>query len=85
MISESNVKDLMLRKEVVEAVKNNQFQVYAVKTVDEGIEILTGQPADKVNDLVDKKFRELAENLKNFGETEEKEDKKDKKSSCKNC
>ncbi|RPI74820.1 MAG: ATP-dependent protease, partial [Desulfobacteraceae bacterium] len=85
IIPESNVKDLMLRKEVVEAVKNNQFHVYAVKTVDEGIEILTGQPADKVNDLVDKKFRELAENLKNFGETEEKEDKKDKKSSCKNC
>jgi len=47
--------------------------------------LLTGQPADMVNDLVDKKFRELAENLKNFGETEEKEDKKDKKSTCKNC
>jgi ATP-dependent Lon protease len=96
MIPESNVKDLMLRKEVVEAVKNNQFHVYAAKTVDEGIEILTGKPAGElqadgtfpegtVNYLVDKKFRELAENLKNFGETEEKEDKKDKKSSCKNC
>ena len=47
--------------------------------------LLTGQPAGIVNDLVDRKFRELAEYLKNFGETEEKEDKKDKKSTCKNC
>ena len=44
--------------------------------------LLTGQPAGIVNDLVDRKFRELAENLKNFGETEEKED---KKPTCKNC
>jgi hypothetical protein len=43
--------------------------------------LLTSQPASIVNDLVDKKIRELAENLKNFGETEEK----DKKSTCKTC
>jgi ATP-dependent Lon protease len=40
-----NVGDLMLRKNVVEAVKEGKFQIYAVSTVEEGIELLTGQPA----------------------------------------
>jgi lon-related putative ATP-dependent protease len=40
-----NVLDLMLRKEVVEAVENGEFSVWAVSSVDEGIEILSGVPA----------------------------------------
>jgi ATP-dependent Lon protease len=40
-----NVDELMLRKEVCEAVQNKKFHVYAIKTVDEGIEILTGVKA----------------------------------------
>jgi hypothetical protein len=35
----------MLRDDVVEAVENGQFSVYAVETIDQGIEILTGMPA----------------------------------------
>ena len=81
MIPESNVKDLMLRKDVVEAVAEGQFHIYAVKTIDEGIEILTGKkagerkangtyPKGTINHLVDEKLRELAEGLKNFGEKE---------------
>ncbi|MBW1997840.1 MAG: AAA family ATPase, partial [Deltaproteobacteria bacterium] len=45
MIPESNLKDLMLRKDVVDAVKKGKFHIYAVKTIDEGIEILTGEKA----------------------------------------
>jgi predicted ATP-dependent protease len=45
MIPVQNVKDLMLRHDVVEAVAGGKFHVYAVKTIDEGIEILTGKPA----------------------------------------
>lgn len=41
----SNVQDLMLPAEIVEAVKNKKFNIYAVKTVDEGLEILTGKKA----------------------------------------
>lgn len=41
----SNVQNLMLSAEIVEAVKNKKFNIYAVKTVDEGIEILTGKKA----------------------------------------
>ena len=47
MIPIQNVKNLHLSKEVVEAVKNKQFHIYAISTIDEGIEILTGVPAGK--------------------------------------
>jgi ATP-dependent Lon protease len=87
IIPESNVKDLMLRKDVVEAVKKGQFHVYPVKTIDEGIEILTGKkagerktggtyPKGTINYLVNKKLKDLAEGLKSFGDKEEKEEKK---------
>lgn len=63
MIPDSNVKNLMLRNDVVAAVKKGIFQVYAVKAIDEGIEILMGKkagaakadgsyPSDTINYLV---------------------------------
>jgi len=45
LIPHQNVQNLMLRDEVVEAVENNQFHIYAIKTIEEGIEILTGLEA----------------------------------------
>ena len=45
MIPESNVQNLMLKEEVVEAVKAGKFNIYSVKTIDEGIEFLTGKKA----------------------------------------
>lgn len=48
IIPEANIKNLMLKDEVVEAVKQKKFHIYAVKTVDEGIEILTGVKAGKL-------------------------------------
>ena len=47
MIPIQNVKNLNLSDEVVEAVKNKQFHIYAVSTIEEGIEVLTGVPAGK--------------------------------------
>ena len=44
LIPASNVKHLMLRADVVAAVKAGRFHVYAVETIDQGIEILTGIP-----------------------------------------
>lgn len=44
-----NVKNLHLSDEVIEAVKDGKFHIYAVSTIDEGIEILTGVPAGKKN------------------------------------
>jgi lon-related putative ATP-dependent protease len=99
MIPHLNVDDLMLRKDVVEAVKEGKFCIYSVKTIDQGIEILTGVEAGEgqgdgtykegtVNDLVDKKLRELGTKIKEFegggGEEGAKEEKKKRKgkSSC---
>jgi predicted ATP-dependent protease len=91
MIPASNVNDLMLRKDVVEAVREGRFRIYSVKTIDEGIEILTGKeagnklpggnyPEGTINDLVDKKLTALAEGIKKFGEAgEEKKTKENGK------
>ena len=79
MVPESNVQDLMLKEEVVDAVKNGKFHLYSVKTIDEGIEVLTGAKAGKrkadgtfeentINYKVDKRLREMAEKLKEFPE-----------------
>jgi ATP-dependent Lon protease len=97
MIPHLNIDDLMLRKDVVEAVKERKFRIYPVKTIDQGIEILTGVEAGEkledgrfkegtVNDLVDKKLKELGSKIKEFeggGETAKEEKKKRKgKPSC---
>jgi len=66
-----NVNNLQLSDEVVDAVKNKKFHVYAVSTIDEGIEVLTGVPAGKkdkdgkfpagtVNHLVYEKLKKYA-------------------------
>ena len=45
LIPKTNVVNLMLRQDVVEACKSGMFHIYPVSTIDEGIEILTGLPA----------------------------------------
>jgi lon-related putative ATP-dependent protease len=77
LIPHQNVRNLMLREDVVNAVHEGLFNIYDVKTIDEGIEILTGIPAGErqpdgsypegtVNYRVDKRLRELAEGLKGY-------------------
>jgi len=92
MIPHLNIGDLMLRKDVVEAVKEGKFRIYSVKTIDQGVEILTDVEGGErledgrfkegtVNDLVDKKLRELGTKIREFegGEEGAKEEKKKKK------
>ncbi len=50
LIPDSNVKHLMLKNEVIEAVKDGTFEIYAVSTIDEGIAILTGVEAGEADD-----------------------------------
>jgi len=45
LIPNSNVKNLMLREDIREAVANGQFNVFPITTIEEGIEVLTGVPA----------------------------------------
>ena len=76
----------MLREEVVDAVKKGKFHIYSARTIDEGIEILTGTPAGErqkdgtypdgtVNYLVDKRLEDMAERLKGFYAEDKKEGK----------
>ena len=85
LIPKANVQHLMLREDVVEAVKNGQFSIYAVGTIDEGIEILTGVkagergtdgrfPAGTINRLVEDKLKSYAERNRAKGGRESSED-----------
>jgi len=49
MIPKQNEQHLMLKHEIVEAVKKGKFHIWSVGTIDEGIEILTGVKAGKIN------------------------------------
>ncbi len=83
LIPKSNVQNLMLREDIVEAVRAKKFHIWAVSTIDEGIEILTGVsagergrdgkfPEGTVNYLVDQRLREFAECLKEISEDTKK-------------
>ncbi|TEU09969.1 MAG: ATP-dependent protease, partial [Anaerolineales bacterium] len=53
LIPRSNVRHLMLRDDVVEAVAEAKFHIYGVSTIEEGIELLTGKPAGEVDESGD--------------------------------
>lgn len=69
IIPGQNVKDLMLREDVIESVKKKEFHIYPIKRVEEGIEILTGVAAGSktksgynkgtVFELVEKKIKDM--------------------------
>jgi ATP-dependent Lon protease len=78
MIPKLNVKDLMLRRDVVSAVEKGRFHVWPVKNIIQGIEILTGLKAGRrlrsgkfpegtVFGLVDEKLHRMAVDLKEYG------------------
>jgi ATP-dependent Lon protease len=84
IIPHQNIQNLMLRKDVIEAVEKGQFHVYPVKNIDQGIEILTGIKAGKirkdgtfeegtVNYLVDEELQRLAMSWKTFAASPEKD------------
>jgi lon-related putative ATP-dependent protease len=77
IIPEANIKHLMLKTEVLEAVEKENFAIYAVKTINEGIEILTGveageadengiYPSSSVNGMVMARLEEFSKNAKDF-------------------
>jgi len=78
VIPVQNVENLMLKDEVVEAVRDGRFHIWAISTVDEGLALLTGVPAgepdeqgqyppDTVHGRVHARLEELAQGLKAFG------------------
>jgi lon-related putative ATP-dependent protease len=88
IIPNQNVQNLMLRKDVIEAVSEGKFHIYPVKTIDQGIEILTGVKPGEIqkdgnfeegtlNHLVDEELQRLAKSWKTFAAPGEKEKEKD--------
>jgi len=86
IIPKANVQDLMLKKEVVDAVRQGKFHVWAVGLVDDALELLTGMPAgqrlpdgawepDTVNYKVDQTLRRLMETAREFMKEEKGEGK----------
>lgn len=78
LIPASNTEHLMLRRDVVEAAKTGDFRVIPIATIDEGIEVLTGQsaghravdgrfPKGSINALVEERLRDFANTRRRFG------------------
>ncbi|MCS7258927.1 MAG: ATP-dependent protease, partial [candidate division WOR-3 bacterium] len=77
IIPAANINDLVLSDEIIESVNQNRFHIYAINTIEEGIEILTGVPAGvkdqdgnypkgTVNYLVNEKLKKFAAILQNY-------------------
>jgi len=77
LIPASNVKHLMLRKDVVEAAAEGKFAIYPVETIDQGMEILSGLPAGErdedgrypegtINRMVEDRLAEFAERQRQY-------------------
>ena len=85
IIPASNVKNLMLKPDVVQAADAGRFHIYAVETVDQAVELLTANtagernddgtfPADSVNARVEARLTELSELRRNFAERKQNEE-----------
>jgi predicted ATP-dependent protease len=77
LMPQSNLRNLMLRPDVIQAVKEGNFHIYAVNSIDEGMEVLTGisagardpdgqYPEGSINGRVEKKLRQFSEQLRQF-------------------
>jgi predicted ATP-dependent protease len=86
IIPRANVLDLMLKTEVVEAVREERFNIWPVSNIEEGIELLTGKkagarrkdgtyPKGSIYALADQRLKDLAEGMVKFGKEDEKQEK----------
>lgn len=93
VIPKRNLKNLVLKDEVIKAVAAGEFHIYSVSTIDEGIELLTGieagelspegsYPVGTINHLVDSRLREMAEVHRNFGKDEKDDMEGDKEAAA---
>jgi hypothetical protein len=71
-IPQSNVRNLILRKDVQQAIADGVFHIYPIHTIDEGLELLTGYKAgspdeeDTIHWLVEQRLSRMTEQLKGF-------------------
>ena len=73
VMPKTNVRNLMLKDEVIEAIKTGDFTIYAIDTIQEGIEILTGEKAGDI-DTKDSIFYKVNEKLKHYDKVDDKDE-----------
>ncbi len=66
IIPKSNIQNLILSREVQNAVDAGTFHIYVVESIDEGLNILTGMKAEQVMRRIGKRLREMAQQVKEF-------------------
>ncbi|WP_164985248.1 ATP-binding protein [Ammoniphilus sp. CFH 90114] len=71
MIPHQNVKNLGLKEDVVQAVQEGRFHIWSVKTVEEGIEILTGESADTIFKRVEERLDRMYDSMKKLDSSKE--------------
>ncbi|HYA11360.1 MAG TPA: ATP-binding protein [Thermodesulfovibrionales bacterium] len=87
IIPRRNIKNLMIKKDLVDAMKEGKFTIYPIDRVEEGLEILTGMPAgtlkedgtypgETINYLIVKRLTEISEAVKEKKGEEKEEEKK---------
>lgn len=85
LIPKANVKNLMLRQDVIEAVSDGMFHIYPIETIEQGIELLTGiqageldeedsYPEDSINSLVIARLEEMAETQREYSHPPKEEE-----------
>jgi lon-related putative ATP-dependent protease len=71
-IPQSNVRNLILRKDVQQAIANGEFHIYSIRTIDEGLELLTGFKAgtpdeeDTIHWLAEQRLGQMADQLRSL-------------------
>ena len=61
IIPQQNVSDLLLKDEVIKAVKENQFHIYPISNIDQGIELLTGKKASEVHEKIKVRLKQYSD------------------------
>jgi predicted ATP-dependent protease len=59
LIPRTNLNNLTLREEVVEAVRNGEFHIYAIDHIDQGIEVLMDKTAEEIDQLINRKLESM--------------------------
>ena len=65
IVPRSNIDNILLSQEIIDAVAKKQFHIYPVSTIDEGIKLFTGMDTEAFNALAKKKFKALSAKVKN--------------------
>ena len=87
LIPASNAKNVILRADVMDAIEHGQFHIYPIKTIDQGIELLSGMRAgsveeeDTINGRVSQRLHDLANKIRKFGSEKKEETESTQKTS----